>query len=315
MAEFLELHYPGDDHIKLRKHVTAFTEGFDIADINKASVHSLYREWSHEENIYRIPGGYEVLINHLYEECTRKHCQILTNQTVRQIDWENDHVTVHTSDRQKYYAQKIIITVPISVLCKTVGKPSINITPALHEHIKAANQIGMGHVVKVTISFHVPFWKDDTAFILSDEIFPTWWTQLPDTTPILTGWAGGPKAEELSHYSKQDIFEIALQSLGNIFEKPVEDIRSNIAEGFVFNWLQDEYASGAYTFSMPASPIAKKILNAPVENTVYFAGEGTYEGNAPGTVEAALSSGKEAARKIITSSQRSHSPILDGKEW
>jgi monoamine oxidase len=156
----------------------------------------------------------------------------------------------------------------------------------------------MGDVVKVAINFREPLWKEDTAFIFSDEIFPTWWTQLPDKIPLLTGWAGGPKAEYLSKYSEQEIMLSALQSLGNIFEKPVEEIRNNIVESYVFNWKQDEFAFGAYSYSMPGSAMARKVLNTPVEDTVYFAGEGAYEGTEPGTVEAALKSGKDVSGKI-----------------
>jgi monoamine oxidase len=36
----------------------------------------------------------------------------------------------------------------------------------------------------------------------------------------------------------------------------------------------------------------------PINGTIFFAGEGLYEGVSPGTVEAALISGKEAAAKI-----------------
>ena len=45
---------------------------------------------------------------------------------------------------------------------------------------------------------------------------------------------------------------------------------------------------------------ARKILNIPIQETIFFAGEALYEGNAPGTVEAALVSGREAAKKIMT---------------
>jgi monoamine oxidase len=36
-----------------------------------------------------------------------------------------------------------------------------------------------------------------------------------------------------------------------------------------------------------------------VDNTLFFAGEGLYEGSLMGTVEAALASGKEVVKKIL----------------
>ena len=47
---------------------------------------------------------------------------------------------------------------------------------------------------------------------------------------------------------------------------------------------------------------ASQLLNRPVNGTIFFAGEGLYEGASPGTVEAALISGKEAAGKLIKNS-------------
>lgn len=314
MADFLDLHYPGAEHKEFRDHVIAYTQGFDIADENKASVQGLYKEWSHEEEgLYRIPQGYSALINFLEEECTSKRCRIVLNQTVKQIDWEKNDVTVYTSDKQTYYAQKVVITIPVSILSKTADTASINFTPPLDAHIKAATQIGTGEVVKAVLHFNKRFWKEDTGFVLSDENFPTWWTQLPDTTPVLTGWAGGPKAQRLGNLADDEILQEALQSLSAIFEIPVDELKSNLEESHLFNWQKEEYSLGAYSYSMPASPIAKKILNTAAEDTIYFAGEAFYEGNSPGTVEAALVSGKETA-KIINSIQQPRSSILHEKE-
>jgi monoamine oxidase len=47
------------------------------------------------------------------------------------------------------------------------------------------------------------------------------------------------------------------------------------------------------------APDARRLLKEPLEDTLYFAGEGLYEGEVPGTVEAAFSSGATVADKII----------------
>jgi predicted NAD/FAD-dependent oxidoreductase len=47
---------------------------------------------------------------------------------------------------------------------------------------------------------------------------------------------------------------------------------------------------------------ARQQLLQPVEGTIWFAGEALYDGIAPGTVEAALTSGQEVAEKIIAQS-------------
>lgn len=298
MYDFLQLYFPGDEHADLRRHVTAFTEGFDIADVKKASVLALYKEWSGEEmENFRIPTGYGSLIEFLKQECEKKGCRILTNQTVKQIDWERNEVTVQTMT-DKYDAGKAIITVPLPILTSAATPASINFTPPLDDYTKAAGEIGMGEVIKIVLQFKLRFWKEDTGFVLTDEMFPTWWTQLPDETPMLTGWAGGTKAEQFHGLNDDEILEKALFSLAAIFNKTINELKENLQQSWIFNWQKDLHSMGAYSYSMPNSDISRKILNLPVADTIYFAGEALYDGESPGTVEAALASGKKVAENI-----------------
>lgn len=300
MHDFLQQYFAGDEYSDLRRHAVAYTEGFDIADVKEVSVRALYKEWSQEDQDenFRIPAGYGALIRFLQEECEKKGCRIITNSTVRQIDWEANDVTVYTLE-EKYQAQKAIITVPVSVLQKAGGKASINFTPPLDTYIKAANEIGMGSVIKIVLRFYRAFWKEDTGFVFSDEMIPTWWTQLPDTSPVLTGWAGATKAKQLSGHSDEEILQVALLSLASVFEKPLDELKENLEESHVFNWQQEKEALGAYCYATPGTAAARQLLNTPVADTIFFAGEGLYEGASAGTVEAALISGKETAAKLL----------------
>jgi monoamine oxidase len=175
---------------------------------------------------------------------------------------------------------------------------SINFTPPLDTYIKAANAIGTGPVIKVVILFRKRFWEKELGFVFSEEIFPTWWTQLPDKTPLLTGWVGGPTAERLGKHTEEDIFDKALQSLASIFDKNIDELKNSIVESYVFNWVNDSYSRCAYSYDTPETPAARKLLCTPVDNTLFFAGEALYDGDSPGTVEAALASGKDAAKKL-----------------
>ncbi len=67
----------------------------------------------------------------------------------------------------------------------------------------------------------------------------------------------------------------------------------------VFNWADSKFAQGAYSYATPATKKALSILQTPVNNRLYFAGEAIYNGEHPGTVEAAFASGKRAAGQIM----------------
>ena len=89
LQDFLVTCFSGNDQVALRRHAVDFAEGFDLADIKTVSVKSLYDEWSNEEEEnFRIPAGYGALIHFLEDACEKKGCRILTNHTVKQIDWE-----------------------------------------------------------------------------------------------------------------------------------------------------------------------------------------------------------------------------------
>jgi monoamine oxidase len=300
MHDFLRQYFGGDEYAELRKHAISYAEGFDLADTKKASVQSLYREWSNEEEqSFRIPAGYGALLNFLKDQCGKKGCRILINHTVKQIDWGKNKVMAYTSDEQKFPGNKLIIAVPLSVLTTTGNKYSINFTPSLDQYIKAANDIGMGAVIKVVVQFHERFWKEDIGFVFSDEAFPTWWTQLPDKSPVFSGWLGGPGAEQLNGLNDKQILQMAIMSLSSIFDRSYSELENNLKQADVFNWQGEELNLHGYSYGTLKTNEASQLLNTPVADTIFFAGEALYKGNSPGTVEAALVSGKEAAAKLI----------------
>jgi monoamine oxidase len=289
MQQILDQYYPADQYAALREHVKGYVEGYDLADLNKVSVKYLYDEWTLEQGTnYRINNGYTSLINYL-----GKGIELITNQTVQQINWEPGQVTVTTQD-QTYTAHIVLVTVPINIL----QNESIRFSPSLPAYTAAAQQIGWGTVIKFNLLFKQAFWKRDIGFVLSDEAVPVWWTQSDDSL-ILTGWMGGPKAEG----PQTDLLQNALTSLANIFNVP--NIADLLDQGFVHNWAEEQAIHGGYSYGMPLSEKAKTILTTPVEDTVYFAGEALYTGDSPGTVEAALHNGRDIANKIKRATKNS----------
>ena len=300
MYDFLQLYFGEEEHAALRQHATAYTEGFDVADIKKVSVKSLYKEWSNEETEnFRIPSGYSSLVDFMLKDCRQKGCSIFHGEPVNRVDWKKNSVTVYTTDQNKYAAEKLVVTAPVSLLQNITGKKSINFTPPLDEIVSASKEIGFGAVIKIILQFDEIFWKEDTGFVFSDEIIPTWWTQLPNPDSILTGWAGGPRAQGLSDETDEELLQKALLSLSKIFTLSLQQLQSKLQAHKIFNWQKNEWVHGAYSYPMPTSAAAIQVLNKPVAETIYFCGEALYEGNSPGTVEAAIVHAKETAAKIL----------------
>ena len=171
--------------------------------------------------------------------------------------------------------------------------------------------MGFGAVIKLLFEFDTAFWLDDKTrkmagknidkmgYLFSDEEIPTWWTQVPDESTMLTGWIGGPAAADKTNTPDIDVLEQGLQSLANIFKIDFDELKDKLIAYRVMNWTADPFARGSYAYDTVEAQAARKILNTPVKDTLFFTGEYLYEGAEMGTVEAALTSGLDVAEKIL----------------
>jgi monoamine oxidase len=299
--DFLNKNFADKKYDELRNSVLRFAQGFDLADPAKASILSLREEWMEEGEQYRIPGGYDQFIDYLENQCRHLGGFIYTSSVVKKIVWQKNDVTVVTKDEKKYYGHKVIVTASLGILQN--DPPVISFYPAISDHIIITEKIGFGSVIKVLLEFKEAFWeekKKKIGFLFTDEMIPTWWTQYPSSYPLLTGWAGGPQSWPLENKTDEDILQLALRSLSNIFKRPVDELKQLLTASLVANWRNDLYSSGAYSYNTIGSKQAQKFFDIPIDDTVFFAGEAFYDGSSPGTVEAALVSAKNVADKIMS---------------
>ena len=311
IGDFLLQEFGDEKYTTLRAWITRFVSGYDTADPFKASAFALRREWQSEDDDeqHRVKGGYGVMINYLVDASEKDGAQFYLNAIAKHIHWTHGQVEVITSDNESFKAKQLIIALPLGVLkADTPEQASITISPSVGMCKDAINQIGFGSVVKVLLQFKTAFWEDqsitgtdlsDMGFILSGEAIPTWWTQHPSPSTLLTGWLGGPPAEKKKNMSDHELLEEGLQSLSNIFNIDIDKLKNDLAASHVVNWTTDPFTLGSYAYDTLESAEARKVLNTPIDHTIYFAGEYLYDGPAMGTVEAALTSGLETAKKII----------------
>jgi monoamine oxidase len=302
MHSFMSRHFSDERYAGLRKKVQGFVEGYDAADLHRVSALALRQEWSEsdDEHQYHVEGGYSGMIRYLEEFVRKGGGEIHLSSAVREIEWREGKVSVKCAGEQTFEGEKVIVTIPLGVL----QRGTVRFLPDLPAHQAAFLSMGFGGVVKFFFEFRTAFWEDrisepfkDLAFVFSDAQVPTWWTQSPHKTPMLTGWLGGPSALGLPP-SNDEAFETAIQSLEYIFRCPKNVILSEIVRQHVVNWLNDQFACGAYAYPTVKTATALNILEKPLKETVYFAGEAMYKGSAIGTVEAALVNGKEVAEMI-----------------
>lgn len=312
IGDFLNTYFSEEKYASLRSFVSSFAEGYDAADISKASSFALREEWLAEDTAeqFRIKGGYQQLISYLQKVFEANGGVLQLNAVVKRIAWRQGRAEVSVAEERTITADKVVLSVPMGVLQLPSNDPAaIVFSPAIPDKIAAARKIGFGGVVKVLIEFREAFWesrlpsesdksRSDALFLFSDAFIPTWWTQFPDRFPLLTGWLAGPKTEQVKDKSEQEIFHIALDSLSLIFGIPVDTLQQWVVTSKVINWVNDPFSRGAYAYATLETGEARKELCQPVADTLYFTGEALYDGAEMGMVEAALSSGALCAERI-----------------
>jgi monoamine oxidase len=315
ITTFLEKYFSGNEYATLRASVIGFAAGYDNADPDKASAIALREEWLGEDHTdqYRIKGGYSKIIQYLANECDKGNFSLVLSSIVKEITWDKGSVIVTTNISTTYKAGKILLTVPPSIL--TAGEPdicTINFKPAIPEKITAAKMIGYGAVIKMLLLFEDSFWENiqlkeyhgdsmkDLGFVISSAPIPTWWTQYPNNTGLLTGWLGGTKAAAMQGLPDEEILQLALRSLATIFEIEMDVLNKKLITSHIINWAADPYSKGSYSYATLDTKAGQRMLNEPVADTIFFCGEALSTHAEKGTVEAAFDSGLYAAKQILS---------------
>jgi len=310
--DFLNRYFSGEEFTALRQMVSGFMTGYEAADTKRASIFSFREDWFEmgETNQYRVKGGYGKMISALANEIVQGGSTLKLSTIAKTINWQKGEVG--DASGNTFLAKKILVTVPLGVLTEdSLLKDSMIFNPPLPDKIETASKLGFGEVVKIILEFTDTFWKSeevkkatgeelsDAGFIFSDAEIPTWWTQYPDNSTILTGWLAGSNAKKFTATDKKKILEVAMKSLAFIFRLEEEEIKRKLTASEIFDWSAETFTRGAYGYATPDAAQLKKNFSQPVEDKLYFAGEGLYAGKETGTVEAALANGLEVAKKIL----------------
>jgi len=268
-----------------RTLATMMVQGFDAADPRLASAREILDEWTGVSAAQPRPnGGYGPLLEFL-----ARQAKVQLQTVVRELRWKRSAVEVRGTfrgERWSAWAPRAVITLPIGVL------PSL-----VKDKREALSKLESGPVIRVAMAFREAFWEKahpGVAFFHSPSApFPTFWTPLPMHAPLLTAWAGGPKAARLTGSSERHLLRAALASVRSVLGKIDEP--SAFA---IHDWQADPYARGGYSYVRVGGTGAREDLAAPLEETLYFAGEAT-DTEQSGTVGGALASGQRAAREVL----------------
>jgi monoamine oxidase len=284
---------------KTRTFARMMVQGFDAADPRRVSARSIAEEWgggSLGASQQRPQGGYGALMDWLAQSIVQRGVRLRLGATVSDVKWKPGRVTVSGTflgERFVTRAERAIVTLPLGVL-------QSHATGWLAEKRAALRRLASGPVIRVALRFERAFWEERApgiAFFHAPAApFPTLWTPLPMRAPLLTAWAGGPKAARLTGAPRRELVRAALASVRSLFRR---DHKAELAAVYVHDWQQDPLSRGAYSYLRVAGAGAREELARPLDQTLFFAGEATDVQEA-GTVAGALRSGRRAARELLS---------------
>jgi len=291
-----------------RKRAASYVEGFNAADSNIIGVAALAKQQLAEDAIqgdrlFHVEGGYDALVNFLSDKFLAAGGTLLLDHPVRQVRWSRSAVSlsgVHAGARHfQLHAKRAVVTLPLGV----VNAGTVEFDPVPEETFIHAARLAMGAVVRISLLFDAMFWHENLSFVLTpDEALTAWWTPMPNTAPLITGWAGGPKAAALRQKIGPDptaLLEQSLGALSRFYGVATRDLRQRLIRWQTHDWQADRYACGAYSYAPAGALNASEKMAQPVLDTLYFAGEHTDTTGHWGTVHGALGSGLRAAAQIL----------------
>jgi monoamine oxidase len=202
-----------------------------------------------------------------------------------------------------YAAKRVLVTTSTAVTHKIAFDP-----PLPREKVEALAKLPMATFDKIAVRFD-PAARDlfaakgttPGAFVYElDDENPIDVLMQPMGKDIVVALIGGTYADALQARGKQAMVDALLDKLARIYGPSVRD---HVVASEVTSWRSDPWQGGAFAAAHPGYAHMRFKLAAPVNDTVFFAGEATSL-KWSGTASGAFVSGTENAAAIASSIAR-----------
>jgi monoamine oxidase len=294
-------HVTGEDE----RQALAFVQGFHAADPRIVGVRALTRGGAGGPGrSFRVHRGYDAIARALEGRVGR--ASIWLGSTVEQVGWRRGVVRVSVASgscSRRITARSAIVALPLGVLSAGM----VRFDPPLESTQRALARLEVGHVAKLVLRFREAFWtrmqggeRARAAFFFDPlAAFPTFWTARPFDAPVVIAWSGGPPAMALLALDRAQMVEAALDAFAAALGIARRVPHDALEAAFLHDWSSDPHALGAYSYPRVGGADAGPRSSAPLEDTLYFAGEHTAAPPDHGTVHGAIESGVRAARALL----------------
>ncbi|HKG74724.1 MAG TPA: NAD(P)/FAD-dependent oxidoreductase [Aestuariivirgaceae bacterium] len=236
---------------------------------------------------WRIVEGYgRVIANHAGDVNVELGCP------VELIDRRGQRLKVITA-KGTLTANAAIITLPSNVLAEDIDL----FAPRLPEKSEAAAGLPLGLADKIFLSLeeHEEFEPDSRIFGATRNSGTAAYHVRPFGRPQIEAYLGGKLARELEAGGPAAFHDFALSELVGIFGSSFGQRLKPVG---MHCWGTDPFSRGSYSYALPGKAACRKLLAAPVDNRLFFAGEACSPFDFS-TAHGAYATGLAAADQVI----------------
>ena len=225
--------------------------------------------------------------------------RIRYNTPVTEIDASGSRVSITNTDGEVLEADKVIVTVPLSIL----KNRSINFIPAYSAaKFAALDDIDYPPGIKVFMKFSERFYPD---LVMMDSLLgenaqeqlyydAAFRKDSPDHVMALF-YVGEGAAKFTDLESDEEIINAVLSELDEMFDgKATQTLERYVVQ----NWSAEPYIQGSYSHFGSGVSKTQETLAEPIAGRIHFAGEAFAESDTS-TVHGAGLSGNEVAKTIM----------------
>jgi monoamine oxidase len=239
----------------------------------------------------KIRGGSD-LLPHAFSNSSTLNNKIYLGVPVTSIQQQNNSVTVQTSNGNQFTADRVLCTVPLTVLNK------IQFTPSLSSEKQTAMNGGYRYApsTRIYMQFQNRFWENESLSgwgntDIPEEIWqPTW--DLAGPTGIIMSYLRWTPAETMDALSEEERINYVLNRWESIFPGATNNLESGVSQ----SWAEEEWSQGAWASPTSSQDAALANHIGLAEGRIHFAGE--HASDHHGWMQGALFSGLRAATEI-----------------
>ncbi|MBK8504864.1 MAG: FAD-dependent oxidoreductase [Saprospiraceae bacterium] len=250
--------------------------------------------WNSGDDDYKFQETYFDLINDQIVGDIKDH--ILLNRVVKGIDYSGTEILVTDQLNNTYSADKILITVPITILKSN----AIQFNPTLPtDRTTAFSKIGMDAGMKVFLKFSDQFYHQN---IIGGQICGAYADESigkAGDDHILLAFIMGSQAEYLNSLETNDLIVKAL--LGELDSMYNGLASPSYIGSHVENWTKNPFIQGAYSYSTVGMGNARHIAAQSIDDKIFFGGEAMNLNGHHQTVHGALETGHREVLNILKS--------------